>query len=58
MARQAIALLVTIALALPACATTNGARLQAANAPARTARDRGLLADYVQKLPVGSRIRV
>jgi hypothetical protein len=57
MVKRAIALLVTIALTSPACATTAGPRLQT-TAPGQTARDRALLADYVQKLPVGSRVRV
>lgn len=58
MVKRAIALLATIALTLPACATTAGPRLQTTTAPGQTARERALLADYVQKLPVGSRVRV
>lgn len=58
MVKRAIALLVTVALTSPACATTGGPRLQTTAAPVQTARDRALLAEYVQKLPVGSRVRV
>ena len=58
MVNRAIALLISLTLAAPACATATRPHLQATTVPASSARDRVLLAEYVQKLPVGSRVRV
>jgi hypothetical protein len=58
MLKRAMTLLVTAALTLPACATTAGPRLQTATVPAQRTGDQRLVAEYVQKLPVGSRVRV
>ena len=57
MGRRAIALVVTVTLAGSACATTTP-RMQTAAAPSADARDRALVAEFVQKLPVGARVRV
>ena len=59
MVRRATALLVIIAVTLPACATSTGPRLQTTTATGQSrTQERELLAEYVQKLPVGSRVRV
>ena len=57
MVKRAIALLVTVTLTASACATATP-RLQTAAAPATRGPDRALIADFVQKLPIGSRVRV
>jgi hypothetical protein len=55
MFRQTIALALCAALAATGCASTGGPRLaQDSSAPI----DRSVLADYVQRIPAGSRIRV
>lgn len=56
MLRQAIAVLVSAALATSGCASTAEGRIAPASPPA--VQDAGVLADYVQRLPPGSRIRV
>jgi hypothetical protein len=72
MLKRTIALLLTAAVTLPGCATTRRPdRLGAASfddpaaawsnqtsQPTPRATDQKLLADYVRKLPVGTRIRV
>ena len=55
MLRQTIALALCAALMATGCATASGPR----NPPASAAPlDRAVLADYVQRIPAGSRIRV
>ena len=64
MVTRAIALMLAGALALPGCVAASrriesptGARLQS-SAPPTITDNRTLLAEYVQKLPVGARVRV
>lgn len=54
--RKLIALTVTVALLTSACATTGGTRM--ATAPQPGVVDTKAMADYVGKLPAGSRVRV
>lgn len=61
MIRQAIALALCAGLA-SGCASGGGPRLaagpQTGNAPARSGADQTVLAEYVQKLPPGTKVRV
>jgi hypothetical protein len=52
--RRLFAVLTCAALLTPGCASTGAARVQAPESPV----DRGLLASYVRKLPIGSHVRV
>lgn len=68
MIKRVLALILTVAVTLPGCATTtrrldraDPAPFDARQTPERvtpTTAGRRLLADYVQKLPVGTRVRV
>ena len=55
MLRQTIALALCAALAGTGCASASGPRVPQGSG---TAIDRSVLADYVQRIPAGSRIRV
>jgi len=55
MLRHTLALVLCGALVTTGCATAAGPRI--AQAPV-TPQDKAILADYVQRLPVGSRVRV
>jgi hypothetical protein len=52
-----LALLLCVLLAAPGCATSGGARVPAA-APQARAADPGVLAEYIQQLPLGSAVRL
>ena len=56
MLRQAVAVLVCCALVTGGCASATGPRI--AQAPAATVQDTAMLADYVQRLAAGSKVRV
>lgn len=55
--KRPLALLLCVLLAAPACATTGAARVPAAAPQARPA-DPGVLAEYIQQLPLGSAVRL
>ena len=60
MVMRSVAWLLIVAVTLPGCAT--GTRLQSGSRPGaqtdRAPAHQSLIADYVQKLPIGSRVRV
>ncbi len=56
--KRMIALLLCSALAAPGCATAGAAGATSARTSERRITDRAVLAEYVQKLPAGSAIRV
>lgn len=56
MFRKTVAALICVALATAGCASTSGPRV--AQAPQPPVQDRAVLADYVQRLPAGSKVRV
>lgn len=56
MFRKTVAALVCAALATSGCASASGPRV--AQGPQAPAMDRSVLADYVQRLPAGSKVRV
>ena len=58
MVNRPLALLLTVALALPGCAMASGPRLQSSGRDPRVQPDRTLIAEFAQKLPAGSRVRV
>ncbi len=58
MGKRPIAVVIVIALMAPGCTAAGGTRLQASTSAPMSDRDRTLIAEYVQKLPIGSRIRV
>jgi hypothetical protein len=55
-ARQLLALVLCGALVTTGCASAGGPRV--AQAPAAPVVDKSLLADYVQRIPAGSKVRV
>ena len=57
MFRKSVAAFVCTALLTTGCASASGPRVQQAPA-APSVQDRAVLADYVQRLPAGSRVRV
>ncbi len=56
MFRKSVAVLVCAALAMSGCASAAGPRI--AQTPSAPLQDKSVLADYVQRLPAGSRVRV
>ena len=56
MFRNTVAALVCAAVTTTGCASASGPRI--AQAPSAPVQDSAVLADYVQRLPVGSRVRV
>jgi hypothetical protein len=58
MATRALTLLLIAALTLSGCAAAASPRLQATAGPETPRTDRALIGEYVQKLPIGSRVRV
>lgn len=58
MSIRGIASILMLALTLPGCAAAAGARLQPPASAGAAAPERSLMAEYVQKLPIGSRVRV
>ena len=56
MLRQTTALILCVALLASGCASAGGPRT--ADAPAAPVMDQSVLADYVQRLPAGTRVRV
>jgi hypothetical protein len=56
--RNPIVLMLCAALALPGCATTGTTRVPAGAAGDRQVLDPAVLAEYVQKLPAGSPVKV
>jgi hypothetical protein len=56
--KRMIASLLCAALAAPGCATAGAAGSTSARTPERRVADRAVLAEYVQKLPPGSPIRI
>jgi hypothetical protein len=55
--RRALALVLSITIIAPACATTRAMQVSASPRPGEAAVDRALLVAYVKQLPVGSRVR-
>jgi hypothetical protein len=58
MTNRFIALILCSAIAAPGCATTGATGTPPAGAPDQSLAHRAVLAEYVQKLPLGSAIRV
>jgi hypothetical protein len=58
MMRRFISVLLSSALAAPGCATTGAAGAPPATGADQTPAQRAVMAEYVQKLPLGSAIRV
>lgn len=56
MFKKALALVLSAAMAATGCASAGGPRVE--SSPAFGADQRALLADYVQKLPAGSKVKV
>jgi hypothetical protein len=56
MLKQSLAIVLCVALVSTGCASAAGPRI--AQAPQPTVQDRSVVADYVQRLPAGSRVRV
>ena len=54
--RRAAALVLSAAVAMSGCASAGGSRVS--NTPAEPLIDRTIVADYVQRLPAGSHVRV
>ncbi|HYT74794.1 MAG TPA: hypothetical protein VEL79_08615 [Vicinamibacterales bacterium] len=54
--RQTLALVLCGAIAMSGCASAGGPRV--ADTPAVPVMDQAVLADYVQRLPAGSRVRI
>ena len=53
-----LALLLSLLIAAPGCATVRGGQAAAATTPAPSSADRTVLAEYVQKIPPGSALRI
>src|SRR5690349_24363875 len=58
MIRKTLALLLSVTLAVSGCASARYSRMNRMPAQIASSSDPSTLADYVQKLPAGSRIRV
>jgi hypothetical protein len=58
MRKRTVAVVVSIALATTSCATTTRAAPQTSQSPMPGSTDQALLADYLQRLPVGSRVHL
>ena len=55
--RQLIAMLVCVTVAAPGCVASQGPRLQTVPAVPASTADRGVLADFVKQLQLGSRVK-
>jgi hypothetical protein len=56
--RRVLAVLLTLTLLAPGCATARSANSRFSRQPNATGPDRTLLTTYLKQLPVGSRVRV
>jgi hypothetical protein len=55
--QRVLALCLSVALALPACASSGGMRAQSRGQIVAPGADRSILADFAQQLPAGTRVR-